>query len=173
MALAGALKVVPDEPGNMVVVIFPDNIFKYASSVMRHFPELFPAAPAPAPAMPELAARLYDGMVRAAKTSRDAVSVGEARSMLGAGDVTAIDVRPAEKYGARHVPGAINIPLARIGESLAALPADKDRPILCVCELGNSSANAMIYLKALGYSRVKSLSGGTRAWIEAGYPTEP
>jgi len=31
----------------------------------------------------------------------------------------------------------------------------------------------MIYLKALGYSSVKSLSGGTSAWIEEGLPTEP
>src|SRR6185436_19075439 len=45
MALAGALRKVPDAPGNLLVVIFPDNIFKYASSVMRHFPALFPAAP--------------------------------------------------------------------------------------------------------------------------------
>src|ERR1700722_1252280 len=42
MALAGALKLVPDEPGVIAVVIFPDNIFKYASSVCRHFPELCP-----------------------------------------------------------------------------------------------------------------------------------
>ena len=42
MALAGAFELVPDEPGNIVVVIFPDNIFKYASSVLRHFPELAP-----------------------------------------------------------------------------------------------------------------------------------
>ncbi|RME67873.1 MAG: PLP-dependent cysteine synthase family protein, partial [Verrucomicrobia bacterium] len=44
MALAGALKMIPDEPGVIAVVIFPDNIFKYASSICRHFPELAPAA---------------------------------------------------------------------------------------------------------------------------------
>jgi cysteine synthase/rhodanese-related sulfurtransferase len=175
MALAGALKKVPDAPGNLLVVIFPDNIFKYASSVMRHFPALFPAAQASAPAQAqnEVAARLYDEMLKAAKTSRDAVTAGEARAMLGGGEAVAIDVRPAERYAAGHVPGAISIPLANIGASIAALPADKDRPIVCVCERGNASANAMIYLKALGYSRVKSMSGGTRAWVEAGYPTEP
>ncbi|MFT7621150.1 MAG: cysteine synthase, partial [Myxococcota bacterium] len=40
MALAGAFKMVPDEPGNIVVVIFPDNIFKYASSVVKHLPQV-------------------------------------------------------------------------------------------------------------------------------------
>ena len=42
MALVGGLRMVPDEPGIIVVVIFPDNIFKYASSIIRHFPELAP-----------------------------------------------------------------------------------------------------------------------------------
>ena len=37
------LKLLPDEPGTIAVVIFPDNIFKYASSVLRHFPDLRPA----------------------------------------------------------------------------------------------------------------------------------
>ena len=52
MALAGALKLVQDEPRLIEVVIFPDNIFKYASSVCRHFPELCPPpreAPGTAP----------------------------------------------------------------------------------------------------------------------------
>ena len=42
MALVGALRMIPDEPGNIVVVIFPDSIFKYASSIVRHFPDLAP-----------------------------------------------------------------------------------------------------------------------------------
>ena len=39
MALAGALKVIEDNPDAVVVVIFPDNAFKYASSFERHFPQ--------------------------------------------------------------------------------------------------------------------------------------
>ena len=42
MALVGALRMVPDEPGNLVVVVFPDDIFKYASSIVRHFPNFAP-----------------------------------------------------------------------------------------------------------------------------------
>ena len=47
MALAGALQLVPDEPGNLLVVIFPDNAFKYASSFVKHLPGM--AAPLPSP----------------------------------------------------------------------------------------------------------------------------
>jgi len=42
MALAGAVRTIPDEPGTIAVVIFPDNVFKYASSVQRHFPYVCP-----------------------------------------------------------------------------------------------------------------------------------
>lgn len=39
LGLLAALKVVPDEPGNVVVVIFCDNVFKYATSIESAFPE--------------------------------------------------------------------------------------------------------------------------------------
>ena len=49
MALCGVLKVIADEPNAVVVVIFPDNAFKYASSFARHFPDVA-AAPSNAEA---------------------------------------------------------------------------------------------------------------------------
>jgi cysteine synthase/rhodanese-related sulfurtransferase len=173
MALAGAMKLVPDEPGNVLVVIFPDNVFKYASSVMRHFPEMFPAAEDASAREPDPLADLYDEMVRNAKRSPDAVQVDEAKAMIDDESALVIDVRVPARYDAAHVAGAINIPLRELGSSASRLPADKDRPIVCVCDLGNISANGMLYLKSLGYSHVKSLTGGTRAWIQGGFPTEP
>jgi len=172
MALAGALELVPDAPDNLVVVVFPDNVFKYASSVMRHFPDLFPAAAPAAASAPDLGMQLYDEMVEHAKKSRDAVTAEQAQSLIGGERALVIDVRRAERYQAGHVAGAINIPLAELGEALDRLPQDRDQPILCVCEVGNMSANGMLYLKSLGYSRVKSLSGGTRGWMQKGLPTE-
>jgi cysteine synthase/rhodanese-related sulfurtransferase len=172
MALAGALRKVPDAPGHLLVVIFPDNIFKYASSVMRHFPALFPAATPAASPHAERNARQYEEMLAAAKTSRDAIPPAAAKMLVSIPGVVVLDVRPAERYAAGHLPGAKSLPLAELGQSLGYLPADKDQPIVTVCDRGNASANAMVYLKALGYSNVKSLSGGTLAWIAAGYPTE-
>ena len=173
MALAGAIKMTPDAPGNLLVVIFPDNIFKYASSVMRHFPALFPAA-APAPsAASERDARLYEEMLAHAKASADAVPVDAALALIEKGKAAVIDVRSAEQYEEGHLPGAINIPLATLGGSIGRLPKEKDAAILMVCNRGNISANGMLYLKSLGYTNVKSLSGGTNAWKQEGHPTEP
>jgi cysteine synthase/rhodanese-related sulfurtransferase len=172
LALAGAMRQVPDRPGNVLVVVFPDNIFKYASSVMRHFPAMFPGDDAPAPDA-DANAGPYDEMVRNAKQSRDAVTIEAAKSMIDSGRTLIIDVRKPDRYAGAHVAGAINIPLAELPGAVSQLPADQDTPILCVCDRGNISANGMLYLKSLGYSNVKSLNGGTSAWIREGLPTEP
>jgi len=157
----------------MLVVIFPDNIFKYASSVMRHFPELFPDAEDSAAAPADPLARLYDEMVRHAKVSPDAVDTAEAMSLMQSKNAFVVDVRAPGRYGAAHVAGAVNIPLMELGAAAGSLPADRDRPIVCVCDVGNISANGMLYIKSLGYTNVKSLSGGTRAWMMQGLPIEP
>jgi rhodanese-related sulfurtransferase len=166
------MRQVPDRPGNVLVVVFPDNIFKYASSVMRHFPAMFPGDDAPAPDA-DANAGPYDEMVRNAKQSRDAVTIEAAKSMIDSGRTLIIDVRKPDRYAGAHVAGAINIPLAELPGAVSQLPADQDTQILCVCDRGNISANGMLYLKSLGYSNVKSLNGGTSAWIREGLPTEP
>jgi cysteine synthase/rhodanese-related sulfurtransferase len=172
MALTGAMRQVPDRPGNVLVVVFPDNIFKYASSVMRHFPGMFPGDDASAPDA-DAGVGPYDELIRNAKQSRDAVAIEAAQSMIDSGRTLIIDVRKPERYAGAHVAGAINIPLAELPGAISRLPADQDTPILCVCDRGNISANGMLYLKSLGYSNVKSLNGGTSAWIREGLPTEP
>ncbi|MFC3821394.1 rhodanese-like domain-containing protein [Planomonospora venezuelensis] len=43
---------------------------------------------------------------------------------IQAGDVTVVDVRPVEEYAAGHIPGALSVPLERLADRLADLPAD-------------------------------------------------
>lgn len=172
MALAGAMKMVPDEPGNMLVVIFPDNVFKYASSVMKHFPNLFPdAAPAPS-AGSSLRDKLMTEMVEHAKSSGDTIEIDQAAEALEKQKMLVIDVRSEEKYDQAHVAGAVNMPLEQLGERMDSLPKDKDAPIITVCNVGKLSLSGMLYLKSLGYRNVKSMNGGTTGWIEKGLPTE-
>lgn len=46
-------------------------------------------------------------------------------------DVTIIDVRDAEAFAASHIPGALNIPLARVDSEVSSLP--KGKPIVAYC----------------------------------------
>ena|SRR5579863_2665958 len=55
----------------------------------------------------------------------------EAKQKIEGGTVTVIDVRDADAYTAAHIPGAMQIPLARIEGEIPYLPRTK--PIITYC----------------------------------------
>jgi rhodanese-like protein len=54
-----------------------------------------------------------------------------AKQEIDKGAVLVIDVRDADSYIASHIPGAVQIPLARVEGEISYLP--KDKPILTYC----------------------------------------
>jgi rhodanese-related sulfurtransferase len=44
--------------------------------------------------------------------------------------------------------------------------------VLTVCQRGNISLPAVLFLTSLGYRNVRSINGGTNAWQESGFATE-
>ena len=172
MALAGAFELIPDEPGNRVVVIFPDSIFKYASSVVRHVSGLGAAHAAPAPVTAPYG-RLLDVMIENARTNPDlAIDTAAAHELWKSEDATVIDVRQEPSYNRAHIEGAINIPLEELPDRVGELPEDLDAPVLTVCDRGNISLPGVLFLTSLGYKNARSINGGTGAWQNAGYATE-
>ena len=184
MALAGALKLVPDEPGVVAVVIFPDNIFKYASSVLRHFPQLAPTlggaasastgAPAVAVAAPSRNDQLMDEMIENLKNPYDSVAAADlVREMNGADapKPLVVDVRPREQFADLHIPGAVNLPQSELSQRKTELPSDRNAPIVMVCGIGKFSKHTTLYLKSLGYRNVRSLKGGINEWVRKQQPT--
>ena len=168
MALFGAFELVPEAPGNVVVVIFPDSAFKYASSVVKHLPGLVAAEAKRAPPRNQL----FDSMVENVRgNAKLTISVDDAHAQLQNGRPFVLDVRPRDQYNEAHLPGAVNIPLSEIEEDYAELPDDLDAPILSVCQRGNASLSGLLFLKSLGYCNVRSISGGTLAWREKGFET--
>ncbi len=70
-----------------------------------------------------------------------------------------LDVRTAEKFDEKHIPGAINIPNETIGtDAIPELP-DKDQLILVYCRSGNRSKQASEKLVKLGYTNVVEFGG--------------
>lgn len=168
MAVCGLLKVLEDRPDAVVVVMFPDNVFKYSSSIQRHFPQLFPQE-SEAPAARESG---VERLVALARNPYNTAEVDEVRALSERGEARLIDVRRPEEYGAGHLPGAVNIPLAELEQAGEQLPADHDATVITVCNRGNMSLNGLLVLKSLGYRNVRSLNGGTSAWVEQGNPVE-
>jgi cysteine synthase/rhodanese-related sulfurtransferase len=170
MALAGALKMVPDEPGVIAVVIFPDNIFKYTSSVAKHLKHFFPPAEEGTGSTKDaaLASRLLENF----KQSPDVIDTGQMEDMLADGRAPVlIDVRPPTDYESMHAENSINVPLADIERKLDLLPKDRSTPIVTLCNVGNISLTAALVLKSLGYRNAMNFQGGLNAWAAEGLPT--
>ena len=74
-----------------------------------------------------------------------------------------LDVRTAQEYSEKHIPGAINIPNEAIGtEDIPELP-DKEQLILVYCRSGNRSKQASEKLVKLGYTNIIEI-GGINSW---------
>lgn len=98
------------------------------------------------------------------------VSTAEATHLINREDALVIDVRDPGEYGAGHILGARNVPVARLDE--ADLAKRKERPVVVYCDTGDRASKAVSALKKQGFTRVVNLTGGLRAWQQAGLPVE-
>ncbi len=173
LALLGALKVVEDQPDAVVVVMFPDNAFKYASSIERHFPQFKAARPSgEAAGEPSPKEELLNTLVANARNPHHTCEVEDVNAALkNDAHPLVIDVRGPDIYAKQHLPKAVNIPLAEMGTRKSELPEDLEAPIITVCNRGNASISGLLYLQSLGYRNVKSMNGGTLGWVEKGLST--
>ena len=101
------------------------------------------------------------------------VSVNELKEKLATtADLQVVDVRRPAEYGNGHVPRALNAPLATLGRVAAQLPLEKNKPTAVICAGGYRSSAAASLLEKFGFTNLLNVSGGTGAWINAGYPVE-
>ena len=174
MALVGGLRFVPDEPGVMAVVIFPDNVFKYASSICRHFPALCPpAAASDGRVGPSKDEQFLEQMFENLKNPYDTIRVDDLQQSLQASArPLVVDVRESELYDQLRIPGSVNIPMQEIPDRTSEFPEDRQSPIVMVCGIGKFSKHWTLYLKSMGYQNVRSLKGGVGEWVRKGLPTQ-
>ena len=69
-----------------------------------------------------------------------------------------LDVREEYEYQDGHIKGAVNLPLREILGKKDSLPKDKD--IYVYCRSGHRSADAVNFLKSLGFEKVHNVDGG-------------
>jgi len=100
------------------------------------------------------------------------VTPAQATHLINREDALVVDVRDPGQYGAGHILGAKNVPLARIDEGSPELAKRKDRPLVVYDDRGDRASKAVGALKKQGFSRVVNLSGGIGAWQQAGLPVE-
>jgi hydroxyacylglutathione hydrolase len=83
-----------------------------------------------------------------------------------------IDVRRPAEYSGGHVPGALTAPLSNLQRDIEQLPLEADKPTAVICAGGYRSSAATSLLEQQGFKNLLNVSGGTTAWIKAGYEVE-
>ncbi len=74
-------------------------------------------------------------------------------------DGTIIDVRGPQEFETWHIPGAVNIPLAKLRGAIERIP--RDRPTYLYCKVGFRSYLAYRILRQRGFDKVTTLAGGS------------
>lgn len=100
------------------------------------------------------------------------ISVGELHARLNDDGkmLQIVDVRAPGEFSSGHLPGAKNVPLPALETQLAAL--DSTQPTAVICAGGYRSAAAASILQRHGFQDLYNITGGTAAWVNAGYATE-
>jgi len=83
-----------------------------------------------------------------------------------------IDVRRPAEYQSGHVPGAVTAPLSIFKERVPVVGFDKAKPTAVICAGGYRSSAATSIMQQLGFTNLLNVTGGTSAWINAGYEVE-
>lgn len=104
--------------------------------------------------------------------SIEQVSVTQLKEQMANSDLQILDVRRPGEYVNGHVPRAFNVPLASLDKSLGPVPLEKDKLTAVICAGGYRSSAAASLLQKQGFSNLINVSGGTGAWVNAGYPVE-
>ena len=117
--------------------------------------------------MPKSAADL----IAEAKTRITEVSAPEVKRLREERNVAVVDVREDREWNLGHLPGALHMSRGTLeGKIEQTIP--RDRQVVLYCAGGNRSALAADMLRQMGYTNVSSMSGGFKAWVDAGGDVE-
>lgn len=111
--------------------------------------------------------------VQSAKKKIREATVAEVASRIQKGECFHfIDVREDDEWRSGHCKGAVHLGKGVIERDIESAIPDKTAEIVLYCGGGFRSAIAAESLIEMGYTRVISMDGGYRGWVEAGLPTE-
>jgi sulfur-carrier protein adenylyltransferase/sulfurtransferase len=111
-------------------------------------------------------------VIRQIKQQVSEVDPAEVSEHLGNG-VTLIDVRESEEWDRGHIPGAVHVPRGYLESRIDGAVSDRDAAVVLYCASGQRSALAAHTLtELLGFSNVRSMTGGITLWKDRGYKVD-
>ena len=108
------------------------------------------------------------------RRSSGMAEVGNVRltHLMNREDAAVLDIREAKDVNGSKIIGAIHVPFSQLKDRVGSLSMDKAKPIVVYDARGQRAVMAGSDLKAAGFTQLYSLSGGLKAWTEAGLPVE-
>ena len=113
----------------------------------------------------------FQKLVAEAKKNIREISPNDAVHEVGCGAAILIDVRSDEDWKAGHARGAKHLNRGEIELEIEEQVPDLNQRIICYCGGGSRSALVSESLQKMGYTNVRSMTGGFREWKAAGLPT--
>lgn len=98
------------------------------------------------------------------------VSPQQATLLVNRSNGVLLDVREKKEFDKGHIVGAINIPLAKLGERVSELNKHRDSPLIVVDHMGQQSAEAVKVLTQAGFTQVVRMAGGMTEWRAQSLP---
>jgi len=98
------------------------------------------------------------------------ISAQDTLARLQSGGILLIDVREDREAARGTIQGANHLGRGVIERDIEQAMPNKAQEIILYCGGGYRSALAALNLQRMGYTNVKSMAGGWRAWNELNYP---
>jgi rhodanese-related sulfurtransferase len=112
-------------------------------------------------------------LVEEAKRFVTECSIDDVKGQLDSGAAfSLVDVREDHEWAVDHIAGALHMGRGVLERDVETKIPDPKASIVLYCGGGFRSALAAWNLTKMGYTNVKSMAGGIRAWRDAGFPLE-
>jgi hydroxyacylglutathione hydrolase len=101
------------------------------------------------------------------------ISVSELKELIATrSELQIVDVRREAEFESGHAPRAVSAPLASLRDVLPHLNLNSSAQTAVICAGGYRSSAGTSILRQMGFHDLVNVTGGTKAWIEAGYEVE-
>jgi rhodanese-related sulfurtransferase len=113
----------------------------------------------------------FEKLVAEAKKKITEISPQDAAAKSKNSEALIVDVREKDEWDEEHIPEAIHMSRGTIELDIEEKVPDANAMIICHCGGGGRSALAAESLQKMGYTNVRSMAGGFKAWKAIGLPT--
>jgi rhodanese-related sulfurtransferase len=104
------------------------------------------------------------------KRSGAALSTHQVTAKINAEDACVLDIRETKDFNAGHIVGSIHVPLVKLESELKNLEKYKNKSVIVVCNMGQTSGQAVRKLEEAGFEQASRMSGGISAWRAENLP---